>query len=221
MNDDGDEGIHRQLEGLLQQEDEDREAYRNAILAAKPTYPEPRLEQEYKAYQRLRRHWSESQIRKWVDAYGEEIGFAEDVGEGDRPDIETFLDLVGLIAEGEYARTLPDGEMLALIAGKDATMGRDYSQRQAARGARGGAARWQGSEARDALDAIIARLANRRDGWGDPLPPYELWGELYSALDSAGMNPREHDAPPRYECDGLPEPLTRSAFRRRIQRTRR
>lgn len=95
-----------------------------------------------------------------------------------------------------------------------------FRRRQSARGKKGAAARWQNNQSRETVDRIIATLARQQDELGDPLPPSDLWPELHAALDNAELNPREHDSPPRYECDGLPEPLTWEAFRRRIQRAR-
>jgi hypothetical protein len=205
-----DEDILRRIEHLLEREDEDRKAFKDAILEVAPTYPEPRLDQEYNAYDRLRDHWPESRIREWVDSFAtNDVGMPDDAGVGGRPEVETFLWLAGLIAEGEYARTLPEDQMLALIAGKDAATGRDFSRGQAKRA----------QQPRSPITPILQRLARDRDS-----SPGELWNQLGGQLDCAGLNPievidtdsgRSDQRRDRYDFDG--GHITRGNFYKRLK----
>ena len=44
---------------------------------------------------------------------------------------------------------------------------------------------------------LVQILSRRTDELDDPIPPKELWPELYSQLDLAGLNPREFGNPKR------------------------
>ena len=84
---------------------------------------------------------------------------------------------------------------------------------QSGRGKRGADARWKGGES---VDDIIRSLASEKDELGDYLQPSELWPELYSAMEQAGLDPVEADNKYIYGN----RDLTYGAFRKRIQRLR-
>ena len=87
-------------------------------------YPVPRAKAEWGAYSLLRRRWTRPQIRAFVAAYATDSmtypGILDTPGE---MGLYEFLACVGILAEGEYARTLPREEMLGLLAGADAVRG--------------------------------------------------------------------------------------------------
>ncbi|MCP4934398.1 MAG: hypothetical protein GY927_09385 [bacterium] len=104
-----------------------------------------------------------------------------------------------------------------------ARLGQGAHASQAIKGRKGAEVRWKSDEEDQLLNAIIPKLALKKDGLGDELQPSELWPLLYSGLDSCGLNPEEHivDSPRNahitYGNDGK---ISYESFRRRIQRKR-
>lgn len=94
---------------------------------------------------------------------------------------------------------------------------RGYSETQSAKGKKGAEKRHSASEAQQELSRIIKTLAAKTDGLDDPLPPAELWPELYAEMDRRGLAPDEKGGAYIY---GDGQEVTYSAFRRRIQRAR-
>lgn len=105
---------------------------------------------------------------------------------------------------------------LHMVAGglyPDALRPAFLSREQSDRGARGAQKRWQkGAEVSD----IIQELARQKDWFGDPVPPGDLWPQLYSAMEDAQLNPCERDN--RYSYDG--GSINYEAFRKQVQRKR-
>jgi hypothetical protein len=85
-------------------------------------YPEPSADLEWRAYYQLRCHWKRPQIRGFIEAYDTDDlpGILDTAG---CLSLTEFLHFVGVLAHGEYARTLPRKAMLALLAGEDAVRG--------------------------------------------------------------------------------------------------
>ncbi len=106
-----------------------------------------------------------------------------------------------------------------------AALGIEFETAQAFRRAQSekGRKRWiSASEARNVADSGTEQLARKRDELGDPLPPAELWSELFSWLDDAGLDPRETGTGLDAQISfGENERKTYQAFRAQIQRHRR
>lgn len=122
------------------------EQRRAAFMAKLPEgYPGPRAELEWQAHNRLSQWWSPPQIRKFIKACGtDHMIYPGTLDTPGRPSLTEFRHDVGLIAEGEYARTLPEDAMLLLLAGDDAARGLKFPP-----GSRHGR--------RDALGKLIVR----------------------------------------------------------------
>lgn len=101
-------------------------ARKRAFVAQYPgDYPEPRLEQEWQAYTTLRRWWTRPMIRQFVATYGTDDMLKPGILNTARgPSYHHFMELVGRLAEGEFARTLPAEDRQRLLAGRDAARGR-------------------------------------------------------------------------------------------------
>lgn len=103
----------------------------------------------------------------------------------------------------------------------DAIRARRFSTAQSRKGHRGAEARWNG---RDKIKSLVRQLAGRKDPLGDPIPPSELWPELFDLLGREGFEPRESGGPrlidQRYALSGA-DPITYDAFRQALARARR
>ncbi len=105
-----------------------------------------------------------------------------------------------------------------------AAMGEKHSREQSQRGKKGAKKRWSDTEARNTVSEILTNLAAHTDELGDPLPPAEIWPELYSEMERENMAPREEGAAnlkaSRYVYADQ-QVITYDAFRQRILRIRR
>lgn len=83
-------------------------------------------------------------------------------------------------------------------------------------------ARWSEDEARTRVNAIIDSMAGRVDELGDPLPPSELWPDLFAEMDKLGLQPLEqgHAENAYYTSPRLKDHVTYAKFRKRIARAR-
>lgn len=120
----------RKALGQITRKREDWEKRKTDFLKTLPeSYPAPRAEQEWQAHKRLRQHWSGQEIGRFVETYGtDEMVFPGTLDAPGHPSLTEFMHDVGLLAGGEYARTLPRTEMLKLIAGEEAARGDQFIQ---------------------------------------------------------------------------------------------
>jgi hypothetical protein len=87
-------------------------------------YPQPRAKAEGSAYCLLRRKWTHPQVSEFIAAYtAGNISFPGVLDPPGEIGLYEFMACIGILAEGEYARTLPRKEMLELLAGADAVRG--------------------------------------------------------------------------------------------------
>src|SRR5687768_12991746 len=106
------------LRRVLQREDRERAAFMSRLPS---NYPEPRAEQEWQAYWRLRRFWSDRQIKKFISVYAtDDMVFPGILDSPPYPSLREFNHDVGLLAGGKYARSRPAPEMLSHVAGAQA-----------------------------------------------------------------------------------------------------
>src|SRR6185369_4774612 len=82
---------------------------RRAFLSSLPSsYPKPIADREWEAYWHLRSWWSHRQIKLFVQMYATDEIVSLDTGS---LSLTEFLNLIGVLAHGRYARTLPRNEM--------------------------------------------------------------------------------------------------------------
>jgi hypothetical protein len=98
---------------------------------------------------------------------------------------------------------------------------RELREKRSRAGTDGATQRWKGTEA---VRKAVGKFARRKDTLGVPIPPSELWPELYSALEDEELNPRDQGGsrsltdpsdPAVYEYDG--GSITYNAFREQIR----
>lgn len=98
-------------------------------------------------------------------------------------------------------------------------MSMNYSEEQSWKGKRGAEKRWTKDEAHTTVMDMIETLSKRSDELGDPIPPSDLWPELYAMMDKAGLNPIEN-RDYSYNYTGAEKPLNYEAFRKQVRRNR-
>jgi hypothetical protein len=120
-----DPAITKELGELARQHRRARQRSAAFVSQLGACYPQPRARAEWSAYCLLRRTWTRPQVKSFVAAYATgNILFPGvlDTHPGGM-NLNEFMACVGILAEGEYARTLPRKAMLALLCGADAVRG--------------------------------------------------------------------------------------------------
>lgn len=156
---------------------------------------------------------------KWIDQARQEVSQLE----GDHPQKKLLEAYIRAASRCENSGNEEGLKLHIRLIARNWVHIEDTRYRQAQRKKGGG--RWANDETNQRITAIVKGLASSVDALGDQEPPSELWPHLYSAMEDAGLNPRELNAEKglmeqSIQHNGSEIPYRYETFRKAINRAR-